>query len=321
MIRRTLLTMLALVGCCCLTGIAAEAKPATEDARLAVDLLFDEGTHPSLQAQAKKAWPVVLERVIPVAERGRFADSIEPFTLLLKAQPTNGGSHVVFHADRLWQAISQANKAYISEYPAFYLRLILNNASGQAMPQSQQELMQDALQYQNLIGIQILQASSAPFIGISIRWLDASSFQLSVQSQSKLEEFSETVSVATDPLVAMQQAVHNTLLRARDAYAVYPSAASMSDDIADVIADSYSAANISMLNIRWSGSLSDQVFLENKLRHDPRVLRLQPSLISRNEQVYALELKQADDQWLSSWFAAIGLRAERDAHGWLVQQP
>ena len=304
-----------------LASSPALAQGAFADARLAVDLVFDAGTKPDLKEQAELAWPVVLDRVIPAADRSRIPTSIRPYNLLLKAQPVAGGSHIVFHTDRVWQAVQQANIAYIAEEPSFYLRLTLTNASGRNMPQSQQELMQATVQNQGLMGVNIVSAplDNAPFLGVNIHWLSSSSFQLSVKSQSKLQEFSETVSVADDPVLAMQQALRDTLLRARDAYAVYPQSESEHAGVTALPVDAYARTN--MLRISWNGNLSEQIFLEKKLRDDPRVLRLQPNVISRTEQVYTLELKNADDQWLRSWFASIGLRAERDAQGWQVRQP
>jgi len=291
-----------------------------DDTRLHIHLdRHDMVDAANLKAQAKQAWPILLDRVVTLASRSQVPATIRPFPLLLKAQTVTDGSVLIFHGGRLWQRLHAAHIAYLAKAPAFYLRLQLTNPSGLAMPQSTQELMQFAWEQQQPLGILLHDQphATAPLLDIRMQWITPNTLHVYVQGQSQLAEFSKTINVSGDPVSGAEQLLRDILLQARDAYAT--TAEEISTESLPAVPDEAIAITRLRLEIQRRSSLSEQLLLETSLRADPHVAGLQPSVLNGDRQVYQLTLKHADQQWIIDWFAHRGMATEHAATGWIIR--
>lgn len=317
-----LFRLLLLLTTCFLSSLSsAVADSLTDDPRLATDIVFEDGIQPDMNKQTEMAWDIVSQRILPSAQRDRL-QHLRPIRLLLKAQPSATGSRIIFNPTRVWHALEQAAVSYIPQQPVFYLNISLTNVQGQSMRLSQQALQEYAQSQQETLGIQLVDApaANAPFLGVQLIWTDSQTVQISVQTLSKLEEFSRTQTIIDDPMLSMQQIVLDILTQARNAYALQPELATTPETTTDVtdVTVTPTSHNV-VIQLNWESGLSEQIFIENKLQSDPRVISLTPAQLSHRVQVYHLQLKDADDAWLSDWFSRFGFVAVRQPQGWLIQ--
>ncbi|MFQ5519411.1 MAG: hypothetical protein ACE5E3_05355 [Mariprofundus sp.] len=73
-----------------------------------------------------------------------------------------------------------------------------------------------------------------------------------------------------------------------------------------------------LLTIQRQASLPEQVLFEDDLGRDPRIASLKLRQVNREFQQYRLQLKGADEQWLSQWFRRRGLTLSPSVEGWIA---
>jgi len=76
---------------------------------------------------------------------------------------------------------------------------------------------------------------------------------------------------------------------------------------------------VGLLTVQRPASLPEQILFEDELARDPRVLSLMPRQINKGSQMYRLQLKTPDDQWLMAWFNNRGMRLTQSVDGWVAR--
>jgi len=296
----------------CIVPFAAMAQEA--DARLSVEVTADAAMQgaPDTNALLAGALPLLWDRIVPLAQRAR-ADALgKNSRMVARIVPGRDSTLVEFDGERVFAALREAHIAALVAPPRIHLLISVRNVPGQEMQQTSQLLMQEAARTAALRGIELNDSGAGLVLGW--QWLDALHAELSVRGQTRLAEFAETREITdADSLPALQAWLDEVLLKARDAYAFDPDAASgeaMEGRSAD-------QATIE-ISVQRDGSLLEQVALEDALARDPRVSRLLPLSLSSGMQRYALRLESGDATWLSEWFARRGYRLDRQADGSLL---
>lgn len=289
---------------------------ASGDARMQVQVVKqgDESGQSDLAALAKQALPVLWDRLVPQAERAKADALPASVNLLSRIVPGDNGATVDFNGQAVFQALHDAGIDYLATPPQFALVLHVDNNSGVAMPQTEALLVQYAHEIAPRWGIEL--DDTAPTLVLSWQWQDDTQVMLSVRGNSRLQEFTETrtLPAGSDPLQSLQDWLQQVLLRARDAYAqtavaAVPTPATGSHEKAVWITVTDHAMH-----------LSEQVTLEDALRHDPRVKALIPYSYGPQQIRYRLLLMTANSRWLGDWFSQRGFQPEAtgDGGGWLI---
>jgi len=293
--------------------------PATAqqaDARLNVELGEEtvmQGA-PDTNALLDEALPVLWDRIVPVANRASADGLGRDSRMVARIIPGRATTLVEFHGERVFEVLREAHIPAIVTAPRFHLLISVRNVPGQEMQQTGQLLVQEAEHFARLHGIELSDGGAG--LVLSWHWLDATHAELSVRGQTRLAEFVETREITdADSLPALQAWLDEVLLRARDAYAFVPGTP-VDDGMTGMTADDFRVH----ITVRRSGSLLEQVALEDSLARDPRVRRLLPETLSITMQRYALKLEGGDTSWLGEWFARRGYRLDRLADGsWVAQ--
>lgn len=74
-----------------------------------------------------------------------------------------------------------------------------------------------------------------------------------------------------------------------------------------------------ILTVVRRASLPEQVLFEEDLKKDPRILSLSLRQVNRDSQQYRVQLKGADDAWLTAWFRRRGLTLTASVEGWVAR--
>lgn len=294
--------------------LSASAQQA--DARLNVELGEEavmQGA-PDTNALLDKALPILWDRIVPVASRASADRLGRDSRMVARIIPGRASTLVEFHGERVFEVLREAHIPAIVTAPRFHLLISVRNVPGQEMQQTGQLLVQEAEHFARLHGIELNDGGAG--LVLAWHWLDATHAELSVRGQTRLAEFVETREITdADSLPALQAWLDEVLLRARDAYA-FEAGAPVDDGVMGMAADDFMVH----ITVRRSGSLLEQVALEDSLARDPRVRRLLPETLSSTMQRYALKLEGGDTTWLGEWFARRGYRLDRLADGsWVAQ--
>lgn len=303
----------------CLQFFSIQAAWADNgDARLTVVLSVDANQQgaPDVSQLLKAALPVLWDRIVPVANR-RSADRLgNDSRMVARIIPGPQTTLVQFNGETVFAALREAHIPAIITSPDFHLMISMHNAAGQDMQQTSQLLMAEAARVAPIDGIDL--SDSGDGLVLTWNWLDTRRVQLSVRGQSRLGEFSEIRTITrADPLPALQSWLDNILLRARDAYAY--AAQTPATGPGGTATQASEAFNITLV-VQRSGSLMEQVALEDSLTNDPRVQGLIPLTLSPNMQRYELQLQGSDTSWLSEWFTHHGYRMDQLPDGSLEIQ-
>jgi len=302
-----------LHGLCLLMLLGASVAQAQEDPRFHITLNFEKGVAPALPEQVKQALPTLWDRVLTQQARGSIPKNIKAMPLLLRIQPQQDGSIIEFNASRVWARLEQDHISHIRKMPTFNLQLTMLNAFGSRMTSSESDLQAYAQQQSKILGIGL--QTTAPLLAIRIQWLDDRQVQVSVQGQSRLEEFSKSLRLeAENPFLQIEKWLVNTLIQARDAYQWKAKAVIEVNDT-----NAQESIPSLQLFIQHDATLSEQIALETALQDDSRVQSVTPAYLNHASQVYRIQLKQADDSWLMDWFAKRGMHASMNEQGWLIQ--
>ncbi|HKJ83989.1 MAG TPA: hypothetical protein VJ961_08245 [Mariprofundaceae bacterium] len=294
------------------------AATAATDMRMQVHVPKQEGEsgQSDLTDLAKRALPVLWDRLIPQAERAK-ADALPASVgLLSRIVPGDDGALVEFNRQAVFQTLRDAGIDYLASSPQLSLVIHVANSSGTGMPQSETLLRQYAESIAPRWGIEL--AKTAPSLVLSWRWVDDTRVMFSARGNSRLQEFTETRTLPAggDPLESLKAWLQQVLLKARDAYVQTAATGAVSQG-------AMPAGDGQMVWITVTDhamSLSEQVTLEDALHHDPRVKALIPYSYSREKIRYRLRLTTANGDWLSDWFSQRGFSAEAmsDGGGWLI---
>lgn len=291
------------------------AAVADGDTRMQVHVPRQDGDagQSDLNALTKRALPTLWDRLVPQAQRARADALPSSVGLLSRIVPGDDGAMVEFNRQAVFQALQEAGIDYLASPPQFALVIHVANSAGQPMPQSETLLMRYAHDIAPRWGIEL--ADTAPSLVMSWRWIGDTQVMLGVRGNSRLQEFTETrdLPAGSDPLETLQAWQQEVLLKARDVYA-QPMAAAMPKGAA------LHEKAVWVTVVDHVMSLSEQVTLEDALRHDPRVQALIPYSYSRQRIRYRLLLKSDNGNWLSEWFSQRGFRPEAvgNGGGWLI---
>jgi hypothetical protein len=284
---------------------------AAQDARMQVQVTAEEGESIDLQGAIEQAAAIMWDRILPQREREKVKAAAAA-SLLMRAVPGDNSFEIDFQPARVWQYIDAQNMAAIREEPAFNLQLHMQNEYGMSMQGSEATLRQQAGEIARHWGI--ILREKAPLLELSWQWLGSEQVQLNIRGNSRFPEQSETRTVPTDDAMqAMQKWLQEILLKARDAYAEQKTDETTSRETTRAVGSEMS------IHITRTSSLPEQVLFEDALRHDRRVLLLQPHVLSGAEREYILRLETSDDSWLPSWFRQHGMTATATPYGWLVE--
>jgi hypothetical protein len=292
----------------------------TDDARLRITIPHEDmqDARPDTRMTDTKlalrlALPQLWDRIVPREMRSQ-ADSITPnYGLVARIIPTGKQTVVEFNGKAVFRSLKDHHIPAIVMAPRFHLILKMRNSAGLEMSQTQILLMQEAKDLAAKWGIEL--ADNAPSIVIVWQWLDNQQIMLSLRGNSRLQEFSETRTIAdADPLPVLSDWLKTTLLKARDAYA-FDAGNPGNISTANVIFDQQIT-----LTIDRTTSLMAQIALEDALNNDPRVHHVLPVSLGAARQRYLLLLEGTDSSWLPEWFKRRGYRlVALPEGGWLAQ--
>ncbi len=259
------------------------------------------------------ALPILWDHIVPLNERFQ-ADAIRPnYGLVTRIIPDKKQVNIEFNGPAVFRALKIHHIPAIVMTPRFHLTLHVHNSTGLEMTQTQALLMQEAKQFAPEWGIGLTDA--APSVVIAWKWLGNQEVMLSLRGNSRLQEFSETRTIAgVDPLPALKEWLRNILLEARDAY-TFNADSPGSTHISNV-----PAMQQVILTIDRKTSLMAQMALEDALASDPRIQRVLPVSLGVTRQRYQLSLEGEDSSWLPEWFARRGYRLTAlPGGGWVAQ--
>jgi len=305
--------VLGLLGLCVLAPLT---WAQSDDSRLRISIPHEDtqGTQPDMGQTMRQALPMLWDRLVPRQSRMQ-ADSIAPdYRLVARIVPGKEQTTVEFNGKAVFQTLKEQHIASIILTPRFHLVIQMHNSAGFAMPETQLQLMNEAQRIASGWGIEL--AADAPGLVAAWQWLDDRNLMLSVRGNTRLQEFSETRSIAdADPLPALREWLKDVLLKARDAYAF--DANEPLDTTTATIVESEERVQ---LTVDRPSRLLEQVALEEALKNDPRIRGILPVSLSKTRQRYLLKLEGTDDSWLPDWFARRGYRlAALPEGGWLAQ--
>ncbi len=316
---------LFLLAACLLFGSAAAA--AQEDPRFSVLVTpADEqesvaDLHADVRTAARRALPVLWDRLIPASAREQAPDEATALRLLRRAVPTPEGVRIVFDRERVARLLDEAGIPWVRTPPRWSIELRLTSDRGGPMRQTRQLLMDRIPALAEQMGF-VPDAGGDALI-LHFRWLDARQVSLTVRGTTPLGELAETRLLAGgDPLPQLETWLRDLLVRARDAAA--DSGKTVEPAVSALPVDAYgkpaaSARPEVLLSVLRPSGLAEQVLFEQELRRDPRVKAVIPLVLSREERRYRILLAEPDALWLEGWLTAQGLEVARDEQGWTAR--
>jgi len=335
----------------CLSVLQSVALAA--DTRMQIDVRADQQQvevswlHANVQKAAALALPQLWNRIIPQSAHGLIPKRVRAIQFLQKASPTDNGVRITFNQKRVMAYLKKNKLPYIAQQPDLNVVLQLYNSAGRPMGQTANALLDNATRLAVPLGYRLDDQGAS--LVLLWRWLDDQHVRLNVRGTSKLNEFSETRRLqAGDPLEQLKPWLRELLLQARDAYVESPDVAqtepgsdhsglaaltpSIAPSLAPQTADPQ-ASSLALsapagfmkpavelqLRVMRQASLAEQVLFENELQQDSRILNLSLRQVNQEGQQYRLQLKGADDQWLTAWFARRGMMLKPTIEGWVAR--
>ncbi|NWF38400.1 hypothetical protein F3F96_04565 [Mariprofundus sp. NF] len=299
---------------------------AANDARMQIEILADdekgqtvEYLHGNIRKAADLALPQLWQRIVLQADQHKIPNNVKAVLFLQRATPVENGVSVTFNQRRVISFLKKNDIAHIPEQPNWILSVQLSNASGRSMPESAAMLQEYAAKTGSDWGYGLDGGSES--LVLHWRWLDSRQITLSVRGTSKLGELAETRTVRSgDPFRQLKPWLSEIMLQARDAYASNAIPVEVAPTLTTGATKEASPQKTFLtLSIERQASLPEQVLFEEELRRDPRILDLSLKQVNPDGQQYRLQLRDADDQWLTHWFKRRGLTLSPTIEGWVAR--
>jgi len=292
--------------------LACEVQASDMDKRFSVLLSQDDARSLDIQSAMQLALPVLWQRVVPKSELEKAKSLKARTSLVLQFKSLRNGMNIVFNPSQVRSFLAKHQISMISELPQWNLSIAVMGFSS-----LDEQLSRDLLDYSHDISDEQgfdLSPRGKKLQLIFTPAMDAygeAMIQVGVQGAFDASLLSE-VAVPAQGYTSyqLQGFLNQTLYDIRDAY---------SKDV--MVFDD--AVKQVLLTVDGEHPLSTQVLLEQAMKSHPAVLDMVPTLLQKERRQYRLYLRDGDDSWITSWFAAYGLVASQQQAGnhvgWLVE--
>ncbi len=254
------------------------------------------------------ALPILWKRVVPTVDLEKASALEGRRSLVLQFKPVKHGVYLVFNPVQVKAYLRAYGIAMIPVRPNWNLSIFVLGFPG-ADKNTALDLMNYSYGIADDLGFELgprgkkLQLIFAPAIdeyGQALVHVD-------VQGAFPANILSTTNQVVDGYLSYQLQAWLDSILReVRDAYSL--GTLQFKEESSEIL-----------ITIESEASLASQVMLEQALQHQPKVVSLVPVLLQKARRQYRLTLRDGDDTWIASWFAAYGLTATKEMDDSLAQ--
>ena len=284
---------------------------AATDERFVVALHDEAASELSIRDATKQALPILWARIVPFDSLEKSKSWPVATSLVLRFKTTSFGANVEFNPNQVRKFLTKRGVTMIQRQPHWDLSVyVVGAAEDGGLPG--QDLLNHAYEMSDSFGFKLdsrgrkLMLTFSPVVDVY------GELQLHVDVQG---DFSAELLQQTDlPMQGyigyqLQDFLKQVLLNIRDAYQNDMQFDAASDDI--------------LLRIEAEHALASQVMLEQALLKLAVVGSIVPTLLQKQRREYRLVLRDGDDSWLPSWFAAYGMKVTKQPEGslydWLVE--
>jgi len=284
---------------------------AAADERFLVSLQDESASELTIRQATKLALPVLWARVVPFAALEKSKSWPVATSLVLRFKPTSYGADVEFNPNQVRKFLHKRGVKMIQQQPYWNLSVHVLGFAEQGNMLAK-DLLNSAYEMADTYGFALgangrkLMLTFSPVADVY------GELQLHVDVQgdfsaNMLEETNVPMQAYTE--YQLQSFLKQVLLNIRDAY---------QDDMKfDAV------SNVVLLRIEAEHELASQVMLEQALLKLAVVESIVPTLLQKQRREYRLVLRDGDDSWVPSWFAAYGMKATKQPEGslydWLVE--
>jgi hypothetical protein len=284
---------------------------AAADERFLVSLQDEGASELTIRQAAKLALPVLWARVVPFDALEKSKSWPVATSLVLRFKPTSFGANVEFNPNQVEKFLRKRSVKMIQQQPYWNLDIHVAGFAEQG-DMLAKDLLNMAYEMSDTYGFTLGANGRKLMLTFSPVTDVYGELKLHVDVQG---DFSANLLQQTDvPMQGytdyqLQAFLKQVLLNIRDAY---------QDDM-----KFDSVSNVVLLRIEAEHELASQVMLEQALLKLAVVKSIVPTLLQKQRREYRLVLREGDDSWLSSWFAAYGMKATKQPKGslydWLVE--
>jgi len=284
---------------------------AAADERFLVSLQDEGASELTIRQATKLALPVLWARVVPFEALEKSKSWPVATSLVLRFKTTSFGANVEFNPNQVRKFLRKRGVKMIQQQPYWNLGVYVVGFAEQGNMLAK-DLLNTAYEMADTYGFALgangrkLMLTFSPVADVY------GELQLHVDVQgdfsaSLLEEKNVPMQAYTE--YQLQSFLKQVLLNIRDAY---------QDDM-----KFDSVSNVVLLRIEAEHALASQVMLEQALLKLAVVESVVPTLLQKQRREYRLILRDGDDSWLPSWFAAYGMKVTKQPEGslydWLVE--
>ena len=284
---------------------------AAADERFLVSLQDEGASELTIRQATKLALPVLWARVVPFDALEKSKSWAVATSLVLRFKPTSFGANVEFNPNQVEKFLRKRGIKMIQEQPFWNLDIHVAGFAEQG-DMLAKDLLNTAYEMSDTYGFSLGANGRKLMLTFSPVTDVYGELQLHVDVQGDfsadlLQQTNMPMQGYTD--YQLQAFLKQVLLNIRDAY---------QDDMKfDAV------SNVVLLRIEAEHELASQVMLEQALLKLAVVESIVPTLLQKQRREYRLVLRDGDDSWLPSWFAAYGMKAIKQPEGslydWLVE--
>jgi len=284
---------------------------AAADKRFVVSLHDEGASELTIKQATKLALPTLWGRVVPFDALEKSKSWSVATSLVLRFKTTPLGASVEFNPNQVQKFLSKRGVKMIRQQPYWNLGVYVVGFAEQGNMLAK-DLLNTAYEMSDTYGFALgvngrkLMLTFSPVTDVY------GELQLHVDVQgdfsaSLLQQENIPMQGYTD--YQLQAFLKQVLLNIRDAY---------QDDM-----KFQSVSNVVLVRIEAEHGLASQVMLEQALLRLAVVESVVPTLLQKQRREYRLILRDGDDSWLASWFAAYGMKVMKQPEGslydWLVE--
>ena len=284
---------------------------AATDERFVVALHDKGASEMSIRTATKQALPILWARIVPFDRLEKSKSWPVATSLVLRFKTTSFGANVEFNPNQVRKFLAKRGVTMIKSQPYWSLSIyVAGVVEGNAL--LGKDLLNHAYEISDTFGFK-LGSRGRKLILTFLPVADVSGelkLHVDVQGDFSGKLLQQTdLSMQGDTNYQLQDFLKQILLNIRDAY---------QNDL-----QFHAASDNILLRIEAEHALASQVMLEQALLKLAVVESIVPTLLQKQGREYRLVLRDGDDSWLPSWFAAYGMKVtkqpEDSLYDWLVE--
>ena len=284
---------------------------AAADERFVVALHDEGASELSIRDATKQALPTLWARVVPFDKLEKSKSWAVATSLVLRFKTTSFGANVEFNPNQVRKFLAKRGVTMIQSQPHWNLAVyVVGFTEDDGL--LGKDLVNRAYELSDTFGFKLDARGRKLMLTFSPVMDVYGELQLHADVQG---DFSANLLQQTDlpsqgyTAYQLQDFLKQILLNIRDAYQNDMQFHAVSGDI--------------LLRVEAEHALVSQVMLEQALSKLRVVESIVPTLLQKQRREYRLILRDGDDSWLPSWFAAYGMNATKQPEGslydWLVE--